>query len=186
MTLHTPARRTTFATVADRLAGITDPSLADERERDIILRAGSAAMTASIYTLQLLGVCFAVLGAGMWSALIFVGSMIPTLVYSWYCRSAGLDTLSSFAKIAPRRRLITQLIGLVLAVAWAGAIAAHMITGTPLIDAGLGAPMIGESSTGSGLLTGAVVGGIIAMIVLSVSARIGARRSARDAEDDED
>ena len=186
MTTNSPARRTTFASVADSLAGLKDPSMGDERELDIILRAGSAAMTAAIFTIQLLGVYLAVIGVGLWSGFVVGAAVVPSLVYSWYCRSSGLDSTASYAKIAPRRRVLTMLLGFLVALAWVGAVAFHMATGTPILDVGLGAPMVGESSTASGLVTGALVGGVLAMIVLAISARVGARRSARDEEDDED
>lgn len=54
MSTQNPARRRSFASAANRFAGLTDPSMGDEREQSIILRAGTVAMTVSIFTIQLL------------------------------------------------------------------------------------------------------------------------------------
>ena len=162
--MTTPSPRN-FTTVADRLAGISDPSIGDERERDIALRAGTAAMVVSIFTIQLIGVALAVIGAGLWSVLIILAALIPSGVYSWYCTSAGLA----------------------VACAWIAAVAVHVTTGAPLIDVGLGNAVTPDSSTAIGLVTGGIVGGSIGAIALSLSAKRGQKRVAADEEaDDED
>lgn len=187
--MNTPrsANERRFATVADNLAGITDPSMGDERERDIILRAGTTAMTASIFTIQLLGVYLAVIGVGLWSSVVLIAAVIPSLVYSWYCKSAGLDTTRSYSKVAPRRRRLAILAGIVVACAWIGAIAFHTLTGAPLIDVGIGALANGDSETASGLITGGIAGGAIAVVALALTVRVGRKRLAADeAADDED
>lgn len=186
MTTNKSAGRRSFASVADSIAGIKDPSMGDERERDIILRAGTTAMTASIFTIQLLGVLLALIGVGMWSGIVLVAAVIPSGVYSWYCRSSGLDTHQSYSKIAPRRRNGAMAFGFVLAFAWIGAIAFHMITGSPLVNVGVGSVNVGETSTAAGLVVGGIAGGTIGAIVLSRSARVGAKRSAADEDEDED
>lgn len=186
MSMKNSAGRRSFASVADRLAGIKDPSMGDERERDIILRAGTTAMTASIFTIQLLGVFLALIGVGMWSGIVLVAAVIPSGVYSWYCRSSGLDTHQSYSKIARRRRNGAMALGFVLAFAWIGAIAFHMITGSPLLDVGMGDVKVGETSTAAGLAVGGIVGGTIGAIVLTRSSRVGAKRRAADLDDDED
>ena len=186
MTSNSRATHRTFASVADSLAGIKDPSMGDERERDIILRAGTAAMTASIFVILLLGVYLALIGVGLWSGVVVVAAVIPSGVYSWYCRSSGLDTHQSYSKIAPRRRNGAMALGFVLAFAWIGAVAFHMSTGSPLVDVGVGTMKVGETSTASGLVVGGVVGGAIGAIVLTRSSRVGAKRRAADVEDDED
>ncbi|GAA4513462.1 hypothetical protein [Brevibacterium yomogidense] len=186
MTSNNSGGRRSFASIADTLAGIKDPSMGDERERDIILRAGTAAMTASIFTIQLLGVFLALIGVGLWSGVVVVAAVIPSGVYSWYCRSSGLDTHQSYSKIAPRRRNGAMALGFVLALAWIGAVAFHMSTGSPIMDVGMGSVKVGETSTASGLVVGGIVGGTIGAIVLTRSSRVGAKRRAADVEDDED
>ena len=184
--MTTPSPRN-FTTVADRLAGISDPSMGDERERDIALRAGTAAMVVSIFTIQLIGVALAVIGAGLWSVLIILAALIPSGVYSWYCTSAGLDMTRVYSKIAPRRRRLALLAGLAVACAWIAAVAVHVTTGAPLIDVGLGNAVTPDSSTAIGLVTGGIVGGSIGAIALSLSAKRGQKRVAADEEaDDED
>ena len=184
--MTTPSPRH-FITVADRLAGISDPSIGDERERDIALRAGTAAMVVSIFTIQLIGVDLAVIGAGLLSVLVILAALIPSGVYSWYCTSAGLDMTRVYSKIAPRRRRLALLAGLAVACAWIAAVAVHVTTGAPLIDVGLGNAVTPDSSTAIGLVTGGIVGGSIGAIALSLSAKRGQKRVAADEEaDDED
>ena len=188
MSTQDPSGRTGFAAVADRLAGLTDPSMGDEREQSIILRAGTVAMTVSIFTIQLLGLFLAVIGAGMWSGVVVFAAVIPGLVYTWYCRSAGLDTDVAYARVAPRRRVVSIASGIALAIAWIGAVSFHMIQGTPLIPVGLGSVEVGDTSTASGLLVGGLVGGAAGVFVTLVRSRSGARRASQDQdlEDDED
>lgn len=184
MTTHSPRR---FATTADRLAGIDDPSMGDERERDIALRAGTAAMVGSIFAILLLGVLFAAIGAGMWSAVLFLAAIVPSGIYNWYCRSSGIDTARSYAKIAPRRRNLAMTAGFAAAGAWVAALAFHMITGAPLIDVGLGAEIPDGSSTAYGLITGGLMGTAVGVLVLTGTVRIGRKRlTADDDADDED
>lgn len=183
MTTHTPRR---FTTTADRLAGIADPSMGDERERDIALRAGTVAMVVSIFTIQLIGVALAVIGVGMWSGIVIVAALIPSGAYSWYCRSAGLDMNRVYSKIAPRRRRLATLAGLAVAAAWIAALSFHMFTGAPLIDVGLSDAVSTDSSTAAGLVTGGIVGGAAAAVALALSARRGRRRLAAEDDADED
>lgn len=184
--MTTPSPRH-FTTVADRLAGISDPSMGDERERDIALRAGTAAMVVSIFTIQLIGVFLAVIGAGLGSVLIVLAALIPSGVYSWYCRSAGLDMTRVYSKIAQRRRRLALLAGLAVTCAWIAAVAVHKTTGAPLIDVGLGNAISQDSGTAAGLITGGIVGGMFGAIALYISAKRGQKRLAADEEaDDED
>ena len=171
-----------FTALADRLAGISDPSMGDERERDIALRAGTAAMVVSIFTIQLIGVALAVIGAGPGSVLVILAALLPSGVYSWYCRSAGLDMTRVYSKIAPRRRRLALLAGLAVACAWIAAVAVHVTTGSPLIDVGLGSPATPDSSTAAGLITGGIVGGAVGAIALRISAKRGRRRVVADEE----
>ncbi|SMY11188.1 hypothetical protein [Brevibacterium jeotgali] len=171
-----------FTALADRLAGISDPSMGDERERDIALRAGTAAMVVSIFTIQLIGVALAVIGAGLGSVLVILAALIPSGVYSWYCRSAGLDMTRVYSKVAPRRRRLALLAGLAVACAWITAVAVHVTTGAPLIDVGLGSTVTPDGSTAAGLITGGIVGGTVGAIALRLSAKRGRRRVVADEE----
>lgn len=186
MSTQNPARPRGFASAADRFAGLTDPSMGDEREQTIILRAGTVAMTASIFTIQLLGILLAVLGAGLWSGIVVIAAVVPSLVYTWYCRSSGLDVDASFSRVTPRRKVWTNVAGLALVFAWVGAVMVHMISGAPLIPAGLGSVDGGDTSTAGGLLVGALVGGALGVLALVLRSRRGSRRAAADPEEDDD
>jgi ABC-type antimicrobial peptide transport system permease subunit len=67
---------------ADRIAGFDDPSMGDERERDIILRAYTFGAVVSTYVFFALALIFAVLGAGLWSALIVLASGVSGVAIS--------------------------------------------------------------------------------------------------------
>ncbi|WP_019158953.1 hypothetical protein [Brevibacterium senegalense] len=186
MTTNSSGERRSFATVADRLVGLKDPSMGDERERDIILRAGTTAMTVSIFTIQTLGVLLAVIGVGLWSGVVLAAAVIPGVAYTWYCQSSGLDTTQSYAKIAARRRNWSVMAGLAMAAAWIGALSFHMLTGSPLVQAGIQGTVGTGNSTAIGLVVGGLIGGTIGVFTLSRSSRAGAKRNAADDEDDED
>ena len=69
---------------ADRIAGFDDPSMGDERERDVILRAYTFGAVVSTYVFFALTLIFAVLGAGIWTVLIIFGSIVISGVISVY------------------------------------------------------------------------------------------------------
>jgi hypothetical protein len=186
MTTNSSAGRRSFATVADNLVGIKDPSMGDERERDIMLRAGTTAMTVSIYTIQALGVLLAVIGVGLWSGVVIAAAVIPGAAYTWYCQSSGINPSQSYAKIALRRRNWSIVIGLAMAAAWIGALSFHMLSGSPLVPAGIQGTVGTGNSTAIGLVVGGLIGGTIGVFTLSRSSRAGAKRNAADDEDDED
>ena len=186
MSTHSPADRTGFAAAADRFAGLMDPSMGDEREQSIILRAGTVAMTTSIFTIQLLAVVMAVIGVGMWSLVVALAAIVPSLVYTWYCRSSGLDTDASLSRVAPRRMLWTNSAAFGLAFAWIGAVGFHLLQGRPLVEVGVGSIHAGDQSTASGLVVGGLVGGAAGLIVTAVRWRRGARQEASQQEAEED
>lgn len=187
MTAQSRTHSPRFAAMADSIAGITDPSMADERERDIVLRACAVAMVASVFTIQALAVLFAVIGVGLWSSIIMVATVVPTLVYSWYSKSAGLDSATTFAKISPRRSLKSTLAGIIAAALWIAAVGYHMASGSPLLDVGISTAAPADGSTLSGLITGGLSGALIAIIALMMFARAARRRvAAEEARDDED
>ncbi|WP_205683404.1 hypothetical protein [Brevibacterium sp. S111] len=77
--------------LADKIAGFNDPSMGDERERDVILRAYTLGAVVSTYVFFALGLIFAVLGAGVWSAFIILGSIATSSVVSGYCKRENVD-----------------------------------------------------------------------------------------------
>lgn len=178
--------------LADRIAGFNDPSMGDERERDVILRAYTFGAVVSTYVFFALGLLFAILGAGIWSALIVLGSMVTSIVISAYCDRENVDFSMAMARLSPRRLIIGNIVGAVFAIIWVGALVFHLSRGYPLIDAGMGASTtLGVSTSTYSIVFGAALGFIAAITLMTISrvrkikqARLEAARAA-DIEDEE-
>src|SRR5699024_7042513 len=108
--------------LADRIAGFDDPSMGDERERDVILRAYTFGAALSTYVFFTLGLVFAVIGAGLWTALIVLASGVLGAAVSIYCRRENVDFSMAMARVSPRRLLVSNIVGAVFAIAWVAAI----------------------------------------------------------------
>ena len=155
---------------ADRIAGFDDPSMGDERERDVILRAYTLGAVVSTYVFFALGLIFAVLGAGLWSVLIVLGSIVTSGVISGYCKRENVDFSMAMARVSPRRLIVGNIVGAVFAIVWVGAIVFHMSEGYPLIDAGMGnRTMPGAPSSTYSIVIGAAFGFIIALTLMTIS-----------------
>lgn len=177
--------------LADRIAGFNDPSMGDERERDVILRAYTFASVVSTYVFFALGVLFAVIGGGIfWTALIFLCSGVTGVAVSTYCKREGIDWKMVLAR-ANRKRLVTgQLVGAAFSITWLAAIAYHQSTGHPLLDVGLGTT-VGDSTGSSSIFIGAASGFITVVVILAISrhrklkqARLEAARAAEIEDED--
>lgn len=175
---------------ANRIAGLNDPSMGDERERDVILRAYTFGSVVAIYVFFVLGLLFAVIGAGLWTVPLVLGSGVISLAVSTYCKREGIDFASATARVAPKRLVLSQIIGAVFTIAWVIAIVFHQTTGHPLIDVGLGTAF-GSSTGGSSIVIGAAIGFIIAGTIMMVSrqrkikqARFEAERAAEIEDED--
>jgi hypothetical protein len=156
--------------LADRIAGFNDPSMGDERERDVILRAYTLGAVVSTYVFFALGLIFAVLGAGLWSTLIILGSIATSSVISGYCKRENVDFSMSMARVSPKRLIVGNIVGAVFAIVWAGAIVFHMSEGRPLIDAGMGASTtFGVSTSTYAIVIGAAVGFIATITLMTIS-----------------
>ncbi|WP_230748409.1 hypothetical protein [Brevibacterium sp. CCUG 69071] len=178
--------------LANRIAGFNDPSMGDERERDVILRAYTFGAVVSTYVFFALGLLFAILGAGIWSALIIIGSLVTSIAISSYCNRENVDFSMAMARVSPRRLVIGNIVGAVFAIVWVGAIVFHMSRGYPLIDAGMGASTTLGVSTGTySIVFGAAVGFIVAITLMTISrfrkikqARAEAARAAEIEDED--
>ncbi|WP_436326783.1 hypothetical protein [Brevibacterium sp. FAM 27836] len=146
--------------LADRIAGINDPSMGDERERDVTLRAYTFGSVVSMYVFFGLGLFFAVIGAGLWTLPIFLASGAMGVAASSYCKREAVDIKLATARVAPKRRVKSYLFGALFTVAWIVAITFHETTGHPLIDAGLGSTL-GFSDSGTSMLIGLASGIIV-------------------------
>ncbi|MDN5834623.1 MAG: hypothetical protein L0I80_01065 [Brevibacterium sp.] len=175
--------------LADRIAGINDPSMGDERERDVILRAYMFGSVLTIYVFLALAVLFAVIGAGFWTLPLLLGSGVLSFAVASYCKREGVDFDLATALSSPRRLIISYVTCGAFAVAWVFAIGFHQITGHPLLTAGLGSTV--ESASGSSIVIGGLVGVAIAIVAMTISrqrklkqARIEAAREAEIEDED--
>jgi hypothetical protein len=156
--------------LADRIAGFNDPSMGDERERDVILRAYTLGAVVSTYVFFALALIFAVFGAGMWSVLIVFGSMVTSIVISAYCQRENVDFSMAMARVSPRRLIVGNIVGALFAIAWVGAIVFQLSKGYPLIDVGMGnQTMPGAPSSTYSIVIGAAFGFIIALTLMTIS-----------------
>ena len=164
---------------ADRIAGIDDPSMGDERERDIILRAYTFGAVVSTYVFFALALIFAVLGAGLWSALIVLASGVSGVAISSYCRRENVDFSMAIARVSPKRLIISNIISGVFTLAWLAAVVFHMSNGYPLIDAGMGNRLMpGAPSSTYSIVIGGAIGFIIALTLMTIS-RVRKSKQAR-------
>ncbi|GAA1854298.1 hypothetical protein [Brevibacterium marinum] len=175
--------------LADRIAGLDDPSMGDERERDVILRAYMFGSVISMFVFLALAVLFAVIGAGFWTIPLIFGSSVLSFAVSSYCKREGVDFELATARAAPRRLVISYLACGAFAIAWVIAIGFHQTTGHPLVAAGLGSSV--ESASGSSIVIGGLVGVIIAILAMTISrqrklkqARIEAERASEIEDED--
>lgn len=165
--------------LADRIAGFDDPSMGDERERDIILRAYTFGAVVSTYVFFALALIFAVLGAGMWSALIVLASGVSGVAISSYCRRENVDFSMAIARVSPKRLIISNIISGVFTLAWLAAVVFHMSNGYPLIDAGMGNRLMpGAPSSTYSIVIGGAIGFIIALTLMTIS-RVRKSKQAR-------
>lgn len=153
---------------ADQIAGFNDPSMGDERERGIVLRAYTFGSVISTYAFFALGLVFAVFGAGMWTVLIVLASGLSSIAVSAYCKRENVDFSMVMARISPKRLLISNIVGAVFAIAWVAAIAFHMTTGHPLLDVGLGSDL-SEVTSATSVVVGAAVGFIGTIVAMRIS-----------------
>ena len=154
--------------LADRIAGFDDPSMGDERESEVILRAYTFGSIVSTYAFFALGLVFAVIGGGIWTALIVIASGASGVAVSAYCKRENVDFSLAMARTAPRRLLISYVVGAVFAIAWVAAIVFHITTGHPLIDVGLGTDL-SEVTSSASIVIGAAVGFAGAIVAMSIS-----------------
>lgn len=177
---------------ADRIAGFDDPSMGDERERDVILRAYTLGAVVSTYVFFALALIFAVFGAGMWSVLIVFGSMVTSIVISAYCQRENVDFSMSMARVSPRRLIVGNIVGALFAIVWVGAIVFHISNGYPLIDVGMGnQTMPGAPSSTYSIAISAAFGFIVALTIMTISRlrkikQARAEAAAADEIEDED
>ena len=153
--------------LADKIAGLDDPSMGDEREREVILRAYTFGSVLSTHVFFALAVLFAAIGAGLWTIPLVLGSAVAGLAVPAYCKREGVDFTLAVSRAANKRMIVSYATSVVFTAAWVAAIAFHQTTSHPFIDAGLGSPLTGSSS--SSFVTGASIGIVCAIAAIAVS-----------------
>lgn len=160
---------------ADWVAGFNDPSMGDEREREVILRAYTYAMQLSLYCSLAIAVVFAAVGAGWWSAVPLVAMILPTAAAARYARREGVDLAQLTESASAKRRNWALLVSILAVACWAAALAYHQLVGHPLFRVSFGTFGGDDSPSSSiGLIVGAgvgVAGGVAAQRLLAVRRR---------------
>lgn len=166
--------------LADKIAGLDDPSMGDERERDVMLRAYTFGSVISTHVFFALAVLFAVIGAGLWTIPLVLGSAVAGLAVPAYCKREGVDFTLAVSRAANKRIIVSYAVSAVFTAAWVAAIAFHQTTGHPLIDAGLGSPLAGSSS--NSFVTGAIIGIVLAITAFAISRHRKLKQARLEAE----
>lgn len=154
--------------LADKIAGLDDPSMGDEREREVILRAYTFGSVVSTYVFFTLGILFAVIGAGFWTIPLILGAGLASSAVPAYCKREGVDFKLVMARVSLQRLVTSYVIGALFTVAWVFAIVFHQATGHPLVRAGLGS-MFGSANGEHSIVVGATFGFIGALTAFAVS-----------------
>lgn len=163
--------------VADSIAGFNDPSMGDERERDIILRAYTYGSVLTMFAIFVVAIVFAVIGAGFWSVLLIGTGALSGIAISRYCKREGIDFSMITAQIDRKRFLIGQLMSVLFMAGWLFAIAFHISTGHPLIDVNLGSQFEGSDSASETMVGG--ISGFVTATVAGLIMRNIRRKQAR-------
>lgn len=161
--------------LADRVAGLNDPSMGDEREREVLMRAYTYAMQLGLYCSLAIAVVFAAIGAGWWSAVPLIAMIIPAAAAGGYARREGVDLAHLTERASTARRGWALAVSILTVACWAAALAYHQLVGHPLFPVSFGTVGGNNSPSGSiGLIVGAgvgVAGGVVAQRVLAVRSR---------------
>lgn len=157
---HVQVEQTQFEKTLERSAGIDEMPLADDHEREVILRA--LAIGYSIGKKMAWVVALILLASGLWWAgiLIFIALSIPGIVASRYSRRHGADLFwqSGIARNdLSMKGLASELLIFTLIV---GLIAVHAALGHPLISWGWATPIPRFDETLIWILGGVLVGAV--------------------------
>lgn len=163
--------------LADKIAGFNDPSMGDERERDIILRAYTYGSVLTTLVIFAIAIVFAVIGAGFWSILLMGAAVVGGIAISRYCKREGIDFSMITAQIDKKRFFAGQLLSVLFLAGWLFAIAFHISTGHPLVDVNLGS-QFNDSDAASDTVMGGV-SGFAAATVAGLVMRNIRRKQAR-------
>lgn len=165
---------------ADSLSGFEDPSMGDEREHQVILRAYTFAMQIGMYLAFAFALLLALVGVGLWSITLVLVAGSSSWAAMWYCEREGVSIPVLLKRATPKRKRLAIIVTAVFIVAWVIAMSFHALTGAPLVPvdielAGVGAPAV------VGGLVGAVCGLLAAVVAMK-----RAEKRANPAADNDD
>ena len=179
--MNTAASHDRLTALADSVSGFDDPSMGDEREREVILRAYTFAMQLGLYLSLVLAIWLSVVGAGQWSLLPILFAGLSSWAAIWYCARADVDLMALTRRVRPRRRRAVAVLMTLLVAAWGIALGVHVLTGSPLWDTGI---ELGSMELSGSTIAGAVVGGVASVVVVLLLSRY-TRLRAEKVDDDE-
>lgn len=168
---------------ADDVLGVSDPSLGDERERDVILRAYTLALQYGVTVLFLAALVMMAAGQSFWSIAVVILTGSTTWVAMWYARSEGVNLMEAIRLGGPRRKRLTTVLTIGYLVAWMGLYAYLLLAGEPLIPSPR-EPLSTVGSDGISTVIGGVVGAAAALAATYFIAMWLKNRSYEDAGDD--
>lgn len=167
---NSPLMRAAYA-----LTGLSDPSMGDEREQAVILRAYAFAMVLAMLLGFATSILFAVFGLGLWSVapLMIVG--IPSWATIWFAAREGVDLVALLDRAGKKRMTLVWAGTIGYLLLWCGALAFHILTGNPLIsvDFDFG------GDPGSETLIGGVIGGTVGLLAAVIALKLKSRTTQR-------
>lgn len=168
--------------IADSLSGFDDPSMGDEREREVILRAYTFAMLLGLFLSFVVAFAFAVVGWAFASLAVIVVAGISSWAPYWYCARENVSMPLLGSRANPRRKRLMLVGTVVFLVAWMAARGFHVLTGAPLlsVDHYLGDGGVGEVST----VVGGLVGAALALVVVTLAMKRAEKRATRTETDE--
>ncbi|WP_349827494.1 hypothetical protein [Brevibacterium litoralis] len=168
--------------LANSFAGLHDPSMGDEREREVVMRAYVFAYVLGTLLAGVAAIVLVATGAGFLS-------LLPVFVFSaaawaaiWYAGREKVD-LADLAGSATRgRRVATSAVTLVIVAIWVALYVFHLANGRPFLQLSLGVGDDFSGSTAAGMAYGAAVGVFGVWIARTLHRRSVRRRAIDEAE----
>lgn len=168
----------------DRIMGLDGPGYGDERERAVVMEAGTWGMTVGIVASIGAALVAAVLGLLLAPVLLLVLSAVPAFATIGYAQRRGVDLneLNDRSPLSEKAWVFAVVFGgLALVV---GAMAYTVFTGHGLVQLP-DLELIGPDASGVGasMVRGAAMGGfgglLVGMVAMLVGPRLRARRAAK-------
>lgn len=168
----------------DTLLGYRDPSMGDERERDVILRANGLAHTLALVFGLLVAVFMAAGGLGWAAILVLLAVCLPVYAAYFYARNEGVDMVVQNGRTSKARRICAVVFGVVACGAVLSAIGYQIIAGEPLLNISWGPNESGDVGEIAGMLIGAVCGAGVILLGMYLLRRKFLKAEKRAADED--